>query len=87
LKILRHNFSHRITPVSLFCCRLLDHPCPAFAVTSASAVYVSPASAHGAPSTVRDDDEKILKRNFNRITNGNTSNSFGQKSETPEDGL
>jgi hypothetical protein len=25
-------------------------------------------------------DEKFLKRNFNRITNGNTSNSFGQKS-------
>jgi hypothetical protein len=34
LKIFRHNFSHRITPVSLLCCRLLDHPCPAFAVTS-----------------------------------------------------
>jgi hypothetical protein len=32
-------------------------------------------------------DEKFLKRNVNRITNGNTSNSFGQKSETPEDGL
>jgi hypothetical protein len=35
----------------------------------------------------RDHDEKFLKRNFNRITNGNTSNSFSQKSETPEDGL
>jgi hypothetical protein len=23
--------------------------------------------------------EQFLKRNFNRITNGNTSNSFGQK--------
>jgi hypothetical protein len=32
-------------------------------------------------------DEKFLKRNFNRITNGKRSNSFGQKSETPEDGL
>jgi hypothetical protein len=31
--------------------------------------------------------EKFLERNFNRITNVNTSNSFGQKSETPEDGL
>jgi hypothetical protein len=29
LKILRHNFSQRITPVSLLCCRLLDRPCPA----------------------------------------------------------
>jgi hypothetical protein len=53
--IFRHNFSHHITPVSLLCCRLLAHPCPAFAVTSVFCVYVAPSSAHSAPSTVRED--------------------------------
>jgi hypothetical protein len=38
----------------LLCCGLLDHPCPAFAVTSVFGVYVAPSSAHGAPSTVHD---------------------------------
>jgi hypothetical protein len=54
LKIFRHNFLHRITPVSLLCCRSLDYPCAAFIVTSVFGVYVAPSSAHGAPSTVRD---------------------------------
>jgi hypothetical protein len=39
-----HNFSHRITPVSLLCCRLLDHLCLAFAVTFVFGVYVAPSS-------------------------------------------